>query len=231
MSDSHQRRAVVVDDQPLWLEAIERVLGRVGFETIHTTTSPEDALAAVEREQPDLLVVGMGTEAAGDFDCPVARTARDRSPGISIIVLGENSSSEAVEAAFSAGVNAYALKTVDPDDFAAAVRQSFRRSIYFRRPPLHQPPLRRARPALAEGLLTRREAEILRLVADGHSNGSLAHQLWVTEQTVKFHLSNIYRKLGVANRTEASRWAQVHGLLDEGRAEAVPAPAFAPAAS
>ena len=71
--------------------------------------------------------------------------------------------------------------------------------------------------------LTRRELEILRLVAEGHSNAQLARMLWVTEQTVKFHLSNIYRKLDVANRTEASRWAQLHGLLD-GRAANGPAP-------
>ena len=50
-------------------------------------------------------------------------------------------------------------------------------------------------------------------MAEGHSNAQLARMLWVTEQTVKFHLSNIYRKLNVSNRTEASRWAQVHGLL------------------
>ena len=61
--------------------------------------------------------------------------------------------------------------------------------------------------------LTRRELEILQLVAEGHSNSQLARMLWVTEQTVKFHLSNIYRKLSVSNRTEASRWAQFHGLL------------------
>jgi DNA-binding NarL/FixJ family response regulator len=61
--------------------------------------------------------------------------------------------------------------------------------------------------------LTRRESEILGLVAEGYSNAQLARMLWVTEQTVKFHLSNIYRKLHVANRTEASRWAQVHGLV------------------
>ena len=61
--------------------------------------------------------------------------------------------------------------------------------------------------------LTRRELEILQLVAEGHSNSQLARMLWVTEQTVKFHLSNIYRKLDVANRTEASRWAQLNGLL------------------
>ncbi|MGH3046995.1 MAG: LuxR C-terminal-related transcriptional regulator, partial [Gaiellaceae bacterium] len=63
---------------------------------------------------------------------------------------------------------------------------------------------------------------ILQLVAEGHSNAELARMLWVTEQTVKFHLSNIYRKLNVANRTEASRWAQLRGILE---APAVPATA------
>ena len=62
-------------------------------------------------------------------------------------------------------------------------------------------------------MLTRRELEILQLVAEGHSNAQVGRLLWVTEQTVKFHLSNIYRKLDVSNRTEASRWAQVRNLL------------------
>jgi DNA-binding CsgD family transcriptional regulator len=65
----------------------------------------------------------------------------------------------------------------------------------------------------ADSGLTPREREILSLVAEGYSNAQLARMLWVTEQTVKFHLSNIYRKLAVTNRTEASRWAQVHGLV------------------
>ena len=50
-------------------------------------------------------------------------------------------------------------------------------------------------------------------MADGHSNSQLARMLWLSEQTVKFHLSNIYRKLKVSNRTEAARWAQRHDLL------------------
>jgi DNA-binding CsgD family transcriptional regulator len=69
--------------------------------------------------------------------------------------------------------------------------------------------------------LTRRELEILRLVAVGHAHAQLATMLWVTEQTVKFHPSNIYRKLDVSNRTEASRWAQVQRLLSSAPATAV----------
>ena len=73
--------------------------------------------------------------------------------------------------------------------------------------------------------LTARELEILRLVAAGLSNARIAAKLWVTEQTVKFHLSNVYRKLGVGNRTEASHHAHVHGMLGH-----APAPVALPVA-
>jgi DNA-binding CsgD family transcriptional regulator len=62
--------------------------------------------------------------------------------------------------------------------------------------------------------LTQREAQILQLVAQARPNAEIARTLWVTPQTVKFHLSNIYRKLGVENRIEARRWAQQHRLVD-----------------
>jgi len=107
---------------------------------------------------------------------------------------------------------AYVIKTPDPQDFAPPIRQSFQHSIYFAGAsigPVAPTPM----PVDDTPGLTRRETEILKLVAEGHTNAQLAKMLWVTEQTVKFHLSNVYRKLDVANRTEASRWAQTHGLL------------------
>ena len=99
----------------------------------------------------------------------------------------------------------------------AAIRQTFEASIYLARSVSVTP----SEPVVPSDVpeLTRRELEILQLVAEGHSNARLAKMLWVTEQTVKFHLSNIYRKLDVANRTEASRWAQLHGLLGAPAAE------------
>lgn len=65
------------------------------------------------------------------------------------------------------------------------------------------------------GGLTRRELEVLRLVSRGATNRAVAATLWVTDQTVKFHLSNVYRKLGVRNRFEATRWAWENGLLED----------------
>ena len=70
-------------------------------------------------------------------------------------------------------------------------------------------PQERVRPRL-----TRREVEILKLVSEGRSNREAGQVLWVTDQTVKFHLANIYRKLGVRNRHEAGQWAREHGLLE-----------------
>jgi DNA-binding CsgD family transcriptional regulator len=77
------------------------------------------------------------------------------------------------------------------------------------------PGRRRRRRRRGPGGLTRRELEILRHVATGATNREVAAKLWVTDQTVKFHLSNVYRKLGVSNRFEASRWAWEQGLLGE----------------
>jgi DNA-binding NarL/FixJ family response regulator len=63
-------------------------------------------------------------------------------------------------------------------------------------------------------VLSKRQLEILRLAAAGLPNRRIAKRLVVAEQTVKFHLSNVYRKIGVRNRTEAGRWARSHGVLD-----------------
>ena len=103
------------------------------------------------------------------------------------------------------------LKTSDPDAIATAIRQAFEPSLYL------APPQERTVPAADTDVLrklTRRELEILQLVSGGRSNRQVAEILWVADQTVKFHLANIYRKLNVRSRYEAARWAREAGLLD-----------------
>ena len=230
MRQLDERRTVVLDSHPLWLEAIDRVLERVGVTLVLATTSADDAVAAVEGERPDLLVVGVDLDGTAGAGLEVARSLRSRFPEMCVIALGDDQSAASVGAAFDAGASAYVLKSVHPDDLAAAVRQSFGPSIYFADSPRPQPALdaSRRRSDADDAGLTRREVEILRLVAEGYSNAALARLLWVTEQTVKFHLSNIYRKLNVANRTEASRWAQLHGMLTPPAEEEPQAPGLTP---
>jgi DNA-binding NarL/FixJ family response regulator len=152
-----------------------------------------------------------GVDVTDDFAC--IRRAKQVRPGLKAIVVADNPATDAVEAAFAAGATIYCVKTAEQQDLASAIRQAFERSIYIAGSVAEAPPAPDAVASDAVQELTRRELEILRLAAEGHSNSQLARMLWVTEQTVKFHLSNIYRKLDVANRTEASRWAQLNGLL------------------
>jgi DNA-binding NarL/FixJ family response regulator len=211
-SNGTHRTAVLCDQHPLWLDAVDQVLARMGIKAVGKATSPERALKLVEEERPDLFVTEIEAPGGDARGIASIREARDRHPNLKAIVLSTYEDSDHIDQALAAGAVAYIVKTAHPDDLASAVRQAFTHSIYFAAAPPRTPASNRDFPAVPAEL-TRRELEILRLVAEGLSNAALARRLWVTEQTVKFHLANIYRKLGVSNRTEASRWAQLHGLL------------------
>jgi DNA-binding NarL/FixJ family response regulator len=201
-----RRSAVLLDPHPLWLDALERVLGRAGVHVVAKTSSPRAALAAVELHDPDLLVTEIETGEEVDGVTWLRRALELMSSG-KAIVLSRHDAPELIDAALRAGAVAYVIKTAQTDDLASAVRQVFDHSVYLGAPDGQQAS---DGDVLAERFdLTARELEILQLLVEGHSNAQLAHMLWVTEQTVKFHLSNIYRKLGVANRSEASRTAQL----------------------
>jgi DNA-binding NarL/FixJ family response regulator len=206
-----QRAALLVDQHPLWLDTIEPVVERAGVTVVGKVTSSSTALKLLGRLEPDLLVTGIAM-ADGELDgIALVRAARARIPALRAIVLSGSTDPAHVEAAFDAGARAYVVKTAHADDITSAVRQAFDASIYLAGGPAAAPQPVVPLTKLSE--LTRRELEILQLAAEGHSTAELARMLWVTEQTVKFHLSNVYRKLEVSNRTEASRWAQRAGLL------------------
>jgi DNA-binding NarL/FixJ family response regulator len=211
MSNSEVRRTGVrVDQHPLWLDTVEQVVERVDVDVVAKETSTSGAFAKLDELKPDLLITGIKMPESEMDGIALVRQATERFPTLKAIVLSMYDDSQRIEAAFAAGAVAYVLKTAHPDDLTSAIRQAFEHSIYLAgvRPAAVPAPQLDDSPGL-----TRREVEILQLVAEGHSNAELARMLWVTEQTVKFHLSNIYRKLNVANRTEASRWAQLRGLL------------------
>ena len=207
-------QAVLLDPHPIWLDAIEIVLKRVGVEIVGKTTSGNEAIALVAELSPRLLTLEIDPLPGEPDGFSVLRQSRSGAAELRAIVLSRNHQTRYIDAALAAGASAYIVKTAHPDDVASAVRQAFDHSVFLpgvAEPPTAEPPV----PHTGErpGGLTRRELEILKLAAEGHSNADLARMLWVTEQTVKFHLSNVYRKINVTNRTEASRWAQVNGFL------------------
>src|SRR4051794_32743940 len=219
MKGTRDRTAVLLDRHPLWLDALAKLLQGVGVTVVGRTTEPDEAVTLVEEHMPDIFVAGVRVASADQVSC-IGR-AKEVHPEVKAVVVDDNTNPEEIELAFDAGATVYCVKTAEQDDIASAIRQAFERSIYLAtatQPVLTLPVAEKTTPVRD---LTQRELEILRLVAEGYSNSQLARMLWVTEQTVKFHLSNIYRKLEVANRTEASRWAQVHGLLPAEREVAV----------
>jgi DNA-binding NarL/FixJ family response regulator len=215
VSSTSQQSGVICDGHPMWLDAVEQVLRRIGIDVVGKTTSTSEALSMVEKHKPDLLITELEGNSGDLSGLVLIERARSAVPNVRPIVLSMHQDTEVIDSALAAGASAYVVKTAHPEDLASAVRQAFSHSVYLAgwRPAASQPVSKKAAAGDSPGL-TRRELEILRLVAEGHSNAQLARMLWVTEQTVKFHLSNVYRKLDVANRTEASRWAQVNGLLE-----------------
>jgi DNA-binding NarL/FixJ family response regulator len=194
--------AVVFDRYPLVLEVLTGFLRAVEIDVLGAASIPKRALELIEAYSPDIFLAGLD-ECAADVDTvDLVRNAVDTSSDLKVIVLGAGSNR--INEIFAAGASAYVTNGASPDDIAVAIRQTYEPSIHLATDRRNESvPI-----AVEEAGLTEREVEVLALVAEGYSNAELAQRLWVTPQTVKFHLSNIYRKLDVSNRTQASLWAQ-----------------------
>ena len=205
-------RAVVVDAQPLTVEAVRSILSGLGVEVTVTTHRYEDTVDLLRAHRPDLVVLGVSRWSSDMQELEYLEQARLREVGAKVIILSDDASRAVINAAMRAGAAAYVTKAASVEDLATAVRQVFEPSIFLAAE--HPPAATYVEWTRAGMELSRREREILTLVASGRSNADIGRALWVTDQTVKFHLSNIYRKLGVANRTEAAMKAlQLLGSL------------------
>lgn len=215
-TEAARRRAVLCDPHPLWLDAVEHVLEQLDGDVVATATVPMDGIELIREHQPDLVVTEIDFGERGGV-AGFLRRIRTAAPTARTLVLTSAAETHLIEECLRAGAIAYVLKTALSDDLASAIRQSFQPSIF-----LSAATNGEVGPRALDGVdhetlrsLTPREREILKLVAEGRPTADLAKELWVSQQTIKFHLSNIFRKLKVSNRTEASRWAHVQGLLSE----------------
>ena len=183
---------------------------------------------AIRQARPDVVIVdGVQRVPPHAQRLPEIREA---APGAMIVLLAGPLDEASVRAALEAGAVVCMsaslpiaevqtpAETATPRALVAAIARQPVHAVGngpARQEPREIPPL----PVADPNPLTARELEILGAVAEGHTNARIGRLLWVTEQTVKFHLSNIYRKLGVSNRTEASRYALVNGMVTLPRRE------------
>jgi DNA-binding NarL/FixJ family response regulator len=202
-------KVLLVDDHQLMLAGIRRALDEVGdIEVVGEASSGSQVLPLIHQTSPDLVLLDLRLPDMSGLACLDA--IRQRYPAVKVVVLSAFSDPEHIQAAFQRGATAYVVKSVNPIDLPSALRQALEETVYQGVRVIGE-----AGGHNGDGLgLTEREVSMLKALARGLSNQAISKEFWVTEQTVKFHLSNIYRKLGVANRTEAARFAYERGLVE-----------------
>ena len=201
-------RVVVADDHPLVLQGIRSALAEAeDIEIVGEADSGPKVLSRVRNTQPDFVLMDYTMPHFDGLAC--LDTLRSRHPDVKVAVLSEHQEPEVIEAALRRGASAFVLKSINPADLAAVIRQVVNRTVF---QALDLESNEEEEIAKVSGL-TKREVSILQELAGGLSNEAIAKKLWITRETVKFHVRNIYRKLGVSNRTEAARYAYQHGLV------------------
>ena len=215
------RRVVIVEDHPLMQSALEATLERAdGFTVVGTATSGLQAEPLVSRTQPDLVLLDLLLPGLDGLSC--LALLRERHPETTVVVLSGTEDEEIVERALSGGAAAVVRKSISPADLPVLLRQVLQGSVKFATPRIARAVVTKATresrldvvraEACGETGLTARELEVLEMVARGLPNRAVAEELFLSDQTVKRHLRKVYRKLGVANRTEAALTAYSLGL-------------------
>jgi DNA-binding NarL/FixJ family response regulator len=202
-------RVLIADDHRLIAEGIKRSLEGAGdFEVVAEAETGTQVLPLVRRTNPDLVLLDL--RMPGLDSLAVLEQLRREHPEIKVVILSASNDQQLIQTALAKGASAYVLKTVNPMDLAAALRQALAGTVFHAIGVSAQ-----GTPSAAAELgLTDREISILNALARGLSNQAIGRELYVAEQTVKFHLTNVYRKLDAANRTEAVRIAYQRGIID-----------------
>lgn len=194
-------RIILADDHELVLEGLRSLVeAERDMQVVSAATTGTLLLDAVHRLKPDVVVLDLEMGEPGGLRC--LDEIRERHPAVRVLVLTAYSDGESMRAAFEGGAAGFALKTEPPQQTVSSIRQVHRGQLVF--PQAARRWLLRTPAASDNGQTTARENEILSLVAEGLTNAQIAHRLRVSDNTVKFHLQNLYLKLGVRNRTEAA---------------------------
>jgi DNA-binding NarL/FixJ family response regulator len=213
-------RVVIADDHPLMLYAtIQTFEDASGFDVVGKATTGHQVEPLVSRTRPSVVLLDLQLPGLDGLSC--LALLRERHPNVPVVVFSGRDDREAIEAALRGGAVAYIKKSIDPRDLPSVVRQALEGNVYYTTPRISLETVARvARENDQDQIrrelgLTPREAEILSAVARGLSNQAVGKELFLSDQTVKFHLHKIYRKLRVANRTEATTVAHGLGLVPD----------------
>lgn len=209
-NDASRIRVLCVDDHPLVLEGIRAVLGaHPDIEVVATAENGEQALAMFRQHQPDVTIMDLKMPVMSGLQA--VKEMRDISPEARIIILTTYEGDEDVYQALHAGAATYLLKDMLADNLVRSLR-----IVHEGGRPISEEVAARLADRIGQPALTRREVEVLGLIAKGCRNKEVGGQLGISEETVQVHVKNIMTKMKVHDRTEAVTAALRRGILHLG---------------
>ena len=205
-------RVLVADDHAIVRVGLGQLLEACDdIEVVDSVTNGLDAVEVAIGRRPDVVLMDLSMPGVDGIEA--TRRILDSRPDIRIVMLTFHSSPDPILEAVDAGAVGYLLKDAEPDEILRGVRAAARGES-----PLDPKAARALLLARTEGTrvaeLSSREREVLVLVGAGMANKQIARRLGISEKTVKSHLTNVFRHLGVSDRTQAAMWAQSHGIAD-----------------
>lgn len=205
-------RVVVVDDHAVVRRGLVELLSATDdLDVVADAADGEAAVEAVAAARPEPDVVLMDLSMPGVDGVEATRRIRRAHPSVAVVILTSFSEQARILDAIDAGAVGYLLKDAEPDEILRGVRAAAAGESPF------SPKAAKALLALGgqrrdAAELTNREREVLACVADGLPNKAIARRLGISEKTVKTHLTSVFQRIGVGDRTQAALWAQRHGI-------------------
>jgi DNA-binding NarL/FixJ family response regulator len=208
-------RVVIADDHPAFLEGLQALLTSSSqIEVVGRAATGTEAIRVVMETGPDVVVLDlhMPEMSGSEATRRIVRSA----PGVAVLILTMHEDDDSIFASLRAGAHGYVLKGAGRDELTRAVlgvgagEAVFGQGIAQRILTYFSPGTRPPAPPLPE--LTDREREVLDLLAQGHGNVAIAQRLFLSQKTVRNHVSNVFTKLHVADRAEAALRAREAGL-------------------
>lgn len=200
-------RVILAEDHALMRDAVRLVFDDAeDVDLVGAVANGHELLPLLARVEADFVLLDVQLPGLDGLACLEALAQHH--PRVKTAMLSAVDDAPVIEAAFRRGAVGYILKTVNPFDLPGAIRQMVDESV------IHRPLAARGEdtPTSRAAALSEKELAVLAELCHGSTNKQIAARLWLSEQTVKFHLRNIYRKLQIKSRTEALRYAYEHDL-------------------